>query len=191
VKSLPFRFQVSLPWFRFARTADKPRVASRPQRGGLRFLAVTCFSLFVLAASASAHLGSTLADIEKSRGKPAGRPDKTKALWLFEGNDGQLAYAVKFDKDGKSIAETLKPALIGRSLHEEIASDFVRAQMEVLEGSKTTQVIEPGKAYTFAGQNLTVAENEYVVVDEPRGFLLVWVRGSLPSVTVVSPAALK
>jgi hypothetical protein len=147
--------------------------------------------LLCAAASASAHLGSTLADIEKSRGKPAGRPDKTKALWLFEGNDGQLAYAVKFDKDGRSIAETLKPALIGRSLHEEIASDFIRAQMEVLEGSKTTQIIEPGKKYTFGGQELTVATNEYVVVDEPRGFLLVWVRGSLPSVTVISPAALK
>jgi hypothetical protein len=144
------------------------------------------------AASASAHLGSTLADIEKSRGKkPSGRPDKTKAVWLFEGNDGQLAYAVKFDKDGKSIAETLKPALIGRSLHEEIASDFIKAQMEILEGSKTTQVLEPGKKYTFAGQALTVAENEFVVVDEPKGFLLVWAKGSLPSVTVVSPAALK
>jgi hypothetical protein len=123
--------------------------------------------------------------------KPSGKPDKTKALWLFEGNDGQLAYAVKFDKDGRSIAETLKPALIGRSLHSEIALDFMKAQMEVLEGSKTTKALQPGSKYTFAGQDLTVAENEYVVVDEPRGFLLVWVRGSLPSVTVVSPAALK
>jgi hypothetical protein len=147
--------------------------------------------LLLAATTGSAHLGSTLADIEKSRGKPAGRPDKTKALWLFEGNDGQLAYAVKFDKDGRSIAETLKPALIGRSLHEEIASDFIRAQMEILDGSKTTQVIERGKKYQFAGRDLIVAEHEYVVVDEPRGFLLVWDKSSLPSVTVVSPAALQ
>ena len=148
-------------------------------------------AFLILATTGSAHLGSTLGDIEKSRGKPSGRPDKTKALWLFEGNDGQLAYAVKFDANGRSIAETLKPALIGRSLHEEIASDFIRAQMEVLAGSKTTLTIEPGKKYSFAGQTLTVAENEFVVVDEPKGFLLVWVKGSLPSVTVVAPAALK
>jgi hypothetical protein len=63
--------------------------------------------------------------------------------------------------------------------------------MTVLEGSKTTKVPEPGTKYTFAGQTLTVAENEFVVVDEPRGFVLVWVKGSLPSVTVMSPAALK
>ncbi len=125
------------------------------------------------------------------RGKPAGRPDKSKAVWLFEGNDGQLVYAVKFDADGRSIAETLKPGLIGRGLHIEIASDFIKAQMEILEGSKTTKVVEPGKKYTFAGQELTVAENEFVVVDEPRGFLLVWVKGSLPSVTVLAPPAVK
>ena len=143
------------------------------------------------ASAAHAYLGSTLADIEKNRGKPAGRPDKTKAVWLFEGNDGQLVYAVKFDENGRSIAETLKPGLIGRSLHAEIASDFIKAQMTVLEGSKTTRVLEPGMKYTFAGQSLAVAENEFVVVDEPRGFMLVWVKGSLPSVTVVAPAALK
>lgn len=154
-------------------------------------IALSALAFLLLATNGFAVLGSTLSDIEKSRGKPSGRPDKTKALWLFEGNDGQLAYAVKFDADGRSIAETLKPALIGRSLHEEIASDFIKAQMEVLQGSKTTQVIEPGKKYTFAGQTLTVAENEFVVVDEPKGFLLVWVKGSLPSVTVVTPAALR
>lgn len=159
------------------------------QLSALKFLAA--FACVLAANTASAHLGSTLADIEKSRGKPSGRPDKTKALWLFEGNDGQLAYAVKFDADGRSIAETLKPALIGRSLHAEIATDFIRAQMEVLADSKDTQVLDPGKQYTFAGKSLTVAENEFVVVNEPKGFLLVWVKGSLPSVTVVSPAALK
>jgi hypothetical protein len=154
-------------------------------------LSAAAFAFIVLAATGSAHLGNTLADIEKMRGKPAGKPDKNKAIWLFEGNDGQLVYAVKFDADGRSIAETLKPGLIGRGLHIEIASDFIKAQMEILEGSKTTRVLEPGTKYTFAGQALSVAENEFVVVDEPRGFLLVWVKGSLPSVTVLAPAAVK
>lgn len=151
----------------------------------------TVLSLLCAAAAAHAHLGSRLADIEKSRGKPAGKPDKTKAVWLFEGNDGQLVYAVKFDADGRSIAETLKPGLVGRTLHSEIASDFIKAQCEVLEGSKTTQTLQPGAKFTFAGQTLSVADNEFVIVDEPKGFLLVWTKGSLPSVTVLSPAALR
>jgi hypothetical protein len=156
----------------------------------LRLLS-SAFVLLCAAAAAHAHLGNTLSDIEKMRGKPAGKPDRNKALWLFEGNDGQLAYAVKFNAAGKSIAETLKPALIGRSLHSSIAMDFIKAQCEVLEGSTTTKHPQEGEKYTFGGQNLNVAKDEYVVVDEPRGFLLVWVRGSLPSVTVITPEALK
>ncbi len=136
-------------------------------------------------------LGDTLADITKHRGKPSGKPEKNKAVWLFEGDDGQLAYAVKFDAAGRSIAETLKPGLIGRRLHEEFALDFMKAQREVLGDSKTTRELKVGEKYKFAGLDLIVAENEYVLMDEPRGFLLVWVRGSLPSVTVITPAALQ
>lgn len=164
------------------------------QVSGLGFSRATLLAglgFLLLVSSASAYLGSTLADVEKSRGKAAGRPAKNKAVWLFEGNDGQLVYAVKFDENGRSIAETLKPALIGRTLHIEIASDFIKSQMTVLEGSKTTKVPEPGTKYSFAGQTLSVAENEFVVVDEPRGFLLVWVKGSLPSVTVLAPQAVR
>ena len=154
-----------------------------------------CSLLLVIATlaatPASAFLGDTLADITKHRGKPSGKPDKNKALWLFEGNDGQLAFAVRFDEGGRSIAETLKPALIGRSLHPEIVTDFIKAQVAPLEGSPSMRVVKVGEKYTFAGQNLSVAEDEYVIVDEPRGFLLVWVRSSLPSVTVLTPAALK
>lgn len=147
--------------------------------------------LGVAAATASARLGDTFADISKHRGKAAGKPDKKTAMWLFEGGDEQLIYAVKFDDAGKSIAETLKPGRTGARIYPDIVQDFIKAQREVLEGSKTTRELAVGEKYTFAGQQLSVANNEYVVLDEPRGFLLVWVGGSLPSVTVLSPAALK
>ncbi len=153
-----------------------------------------CFILLftgALVVTSPAMLGDTLAQISKHRGKPAGQPEKNKAVWLFEGNDGQLAYAVRFDAEGRSIAETLKPGLIGRQLHSDIVTDFIKAQRAVLGDSQTVRELNPGEKYTFAGQALVVANNEYIVLDEPRGFLLVWVRGSLPSVTVISPAALK
>ena len=163
----------------------------RPLSSDLRPLIAALLLAAALAAPAHARLGDTLADITKHRGKPAGKPDKNKALWLFEGDDGQLAYAVKFDVHGRSIAETLKPALTGRRLHQDIVLDFIKAQREVVADSPTTREPAVGEKYTFAGQQLTVVANEYVVVDEPRGFLLVWVRGSLPSVTVIAPAALQ
>jgi hypothetical protein len=112
-------------------------------------------------------------------------------MWLFEGGDEQLIYAVKFDDAGKSIAETLKPGRTGARIYPDIVQDFIKAQREVLEGSKTTRELTVGEKYVFAGQQLSVGTNEFVVLDEPRGFLLVWVAGSLPSITVLSPAALK
>lgn len=148
-------------------------------------------SAAAFVAPAHARLGDTFADITKHRGKPAGKPDKNKAVWAFEGDDGMLLYAVRFDEAGRSIAETLKPGQLGHRLNSEFVLDFIKAQREVLEGSKTTRELATGEKYTFAGQQLAVAANEYVVVDEPRGFLLVWVRGSLPSVTVIAPAALQ
>ncbi len=149
------------------------------------------FLSLVAATQVSARLGDTFADIKKHRGKPAGMPDKNTALWLFEGGDEQVVYAVKFDADGRSIAETLKPSRPGAKLLSEIVVDFIKAQREILEGSKTTRELPVGAKYTFAGHDLTVADNEYVVVDEPRGFLLVWARGSLPSVTVIAPVTLR
>ena len=146
--------------------------------------------LVASAANASARLGDTFADIKKHRGAPAGKPDKNKAVWAFEGDDGLLLYAVRFDDKGKSIAETLKPGQTGHRMHNEIVQDFIKAQREILEGSKTTLEVTSGGKYTFAGQQLVVGANEFVVVDDPRGFLLVWVGGSLPSITVLSPAAL-
>jgi len=160
----------------------------------LRLKTLSCFILLcggALVVTSPARLGDTLADITKHRGKPAGKPDKNKAVWAFEGDDGMLLYAVRFDAEGRSIAETLKPGQLGHRLHGEFVLDFIKAQREVLHGSKTTRELATGEKYTFAGQQLAVAANEYVVVDEPRGFLLVWVRGSLPSVTVIAPAALQ
>ena len=143
------------------------------------------------ATSASARLGDTLADISKHRGKPVGRPDKNKAVWAFEGGDEQVLYAVRFDDAGRSIGETLKPSRTGGPLDKDIAMDFIKAQREILAGSTTTRELAAGAKYSFAGQTLVVGSNESVLIDEPRGFLLVWLHGSLPSVTVVSPAALK
>ncbi len=143
------------------------------------------------ATSASARLGDTLAEISKHRGKPVSKPDKNKAVWAFEGGDEQLLYAVRFDDAGRSIGETLKPSKLGSPLQQEFVLDFIKAQREVLAGSTTTRELAPGTQYTFAGQTLVVGANESVLIDEPRGFLLVWLHGSLPSVTVVSPAALK
>ncbi len=147
--------------------------------------------LLCAATAAQARLGDTLAEISKHRGKPVGKPDKNKAVWAFEGGDEQLLYAVRFDDAGRSIGETLKPSRTGAPLQQEFVLDFIAAQREVLAGSKTTRELPVGAKYTFAGQNLVVANGEYVLIDEPRGFLLVWLRGSLPSVTVIAPAALQ
>lgn len=147
--------------------------------------------LLCTATAAHAMLGETLAQITRHRGKPAGQPDKTKAVWLFEGGDEQVVYAVKFDPAGRSIAETLKPGRTGSPLHPEIAVDFIKGQRAILGDSKTTREPALGETFTFAGQTFSVAKDEYVILDEPKGFLLVYVRGSLPSVTVLAPAALQ
>jgi len=152
---------------------------------------VACLCFAALATSSHAMLGETLAQITKHRGKPAGHPDKTKAVWLFEGGDEQVAYAVKFDAAGKSVAETLKPGRIGSPLHPEIARDFITAHKATLGDSKTMREPALGEKFTFAGQSFSVAKDEYVILDEAKGFLLVYIRGSLPSVTVLAPAALQ
>jgi hypothetical protein len=165
------------------------------QVSGFRFqvsrLLVACLCFAALATSSPAMLGETLAQITKHRGKPAGQPDKTKAVWVFEGGDEQVVYAVKFDAAGRSIAETLQPVRTGSPLHTVIAVDFIKAQRATLGDSKTVREPAFGEKFTFAGQELVVAKDEYVILDEPNGFLLVYVRGSLPSVTVLAPAALQ
>jgi hypothetical protein len=155
-------------------------------------LLTSAVCLLCVATSAHALLGDNLDAITKHRGKkPDGKPDKNKAVWLFEGDDGQIAYAVRFDHTGRSIAETLKPALTGRTMHRDIIMDFIKAQLAPFQNSPSLLEPKAGEQYAFAGQSFTVAENEYVLVDAPNGILVVWVRGSLPSVTAITPAALQ
>lgn len=155
-------------------------------------LLLSLLCLLSAAGTSRALLGDTLEAIIKHRGKkPDSQPDKSKAIWLFEGNDGQLAYAVRFDVNGKSVAETLKPAQLGHTLHPEFVKDFMKAQAGHLKDSPTLLEPKAGEKYKFAGKELTVAENEYVLVDAPNGVLLVWVRGSMPSVTAITPTALQ
>ncbi len=152
---------------------------------------VAALGLFA-APQAHALLGTTLAEITKHRGrKPDSQPDKDRAVWSFEGNDGLLLYAVKFGADGRSIYEQLKPGQLGRGLHREFVMDFIKAQTEPLKDSPTLVEPKVGEKYKFAGKDLVVAENEYVLVDLDKGLLIVWVRGSLPSVTAITPSALK
>lgn len=159
----------------------------------MKLIRLLSSAICLLCATTAAHafLGDTLAQITKHRGKPAGQPDKTKAVWLFEGGDEQVVYAVKFDAAGRSIAETLKPGRTGSPLHPEIARDFIKAHQATLGDSKTMREPALGEKFTFAGQAFSVAKDEYVILDEARGFLLVYIRGSLPSVTVLAPAALQ
>lgn len=166
-----------------------------PQVSGFKFqvsLALVAALCLCAAPRASAVLGATLPEITKHRGKkPDGQPDKDRAVWTFEGNDGLLLYAVKFGADGRSIYEQLKPGQIGRSLHAEIVKDFIKGQIGHLEKSPTLLEPKPGEKYTFAGKELVVAQNEYVLVDAPNNVLVLWIRGSLPSVTAITAAALQ
>ena len=74
----------------------------------------------LMVVSTRAQPGETLDALKKRYGTPApqDRRDSRSAVWLFEGEDGQLAYSVTFDAHGKSIAEGLKPmryAIFSRS----------------------------------------------------------------------------
>jgi len=156
----------------------------------IRFL-LAALCVLLSASTASAVLGATLAEITKHRSKkPDSQPGKDRAVWMFEGNDGLLLYAVKFGDDGRSIYEQLKPGQLGRTLHPDFVNDFIQAQTAHLKDSPTLLEPKPGEAYRFAGKDLVVAKNEYVLVDAANGVLIVWVRGSLPSITAITPAAL-
>jgi hypothetical protein len=146
--------------------------------------------LLLAAAPARAMLGDTLGDLTKHRGKPAGQTSKNNAVWLFEGEDGQLLYTVTFDASGHSIAEGLKPvknAKFGR----EVAVDFIKAQIEPIKNSKTLHEVKTGEKYHFAQQEFSVAGDEYVLVDEANGVLIVWNQSALPSVMAVTPAVIR
>ncbi len=144
-----------------------------------------------LAAPLPARLGETLAEIKQRYDSPTTQTRRDSALWLFErGDDGQLLYTVTFDAKGRSVAEGLKPVKRAR-FTKEIALDFIESQLAPYRDSKTLQIITVGKKYRFAGQDFTCGRDEYVVLDEPRGLLLIWSQVVNPAVMVISPEMLQ
>lgn len=158
---------------------------SRPHR----FL----FSLLLAGLSGVAHarLGESLAQIAERFGKPVATPKNT-AYWLFEvGDSGQVQYTVTFGTGGKSIAEGLRPLRNAR-FTANIANDFIAGQLEDDPASTTRRTLKASEQYTFAGQTMAVGANEYVVIDEARGLLIVWSRAAkTPYVLVLSPEMMK
>ena len=153
----------------------------------LRFLLVVLLSALG-AITAPARLGENLNDLKKRFGapEPQVQPRKDQAFWLFEGDDGQLMYSVTFNAQGRSMAEGFKPLKRAR-FNRNIAMDFIDAQLAPVRDSKTTLTVKPGVVYRFAGKNYTCGEQEYVVVDEPLGFLIIWSTAGIPSVLVLGP----
>lgn len=136
------------------------------------------------AATARARLGESLSDIKKRYDSPFSTTRDT-ATWLFEGDNGQLAYAVTFNAKGRSIAEGFKPVKRAR-FPKETALEFIEGQLAPIKDSKTTRILKQGEKYQFAGQNFTVGPDEYVVLDEPQGVLVIWSQVANPAVMVVS-----
>ncbi len=150
-----------------------------------RLLFATLLTALALSP-AQARLGESLPEISKKFGKPAGQPRKDNVYWLFEGEDGLLAYTVTFNTKGQSIAEGLKPVRRAR-FSEKAATDFIATQVAHLQDSKTIRIIAAGEKYRFAGEDFVCAPNEYVVLDEPGGLLLIWSKAINPAVMVVAP----
>ena len=69
--------------------------------------------------------------------------------------------------------------------------EFIEGQLESFKDSKTSQILKAGQKYKFAGQDFTVAADEYVVLDGPRGVLVIWSQVANPSVMVVTPEMLR
>jgi hypothetical protein len=142
--------------------------------------------LALTAVTGFARVGEPLAKIRERFGKaPDPQSPKHMAVWFIESIDGALVYTVTLNAKGVSIAEGIKP-LKRAILTTKIAQDFLQDQMVLLKDSKTTRVVPPGEKYEFAKQSFVVAENEYVVLDEPAGLLLIWSRAAIPSVMAVT-----
>lgn len=156
-------------------------------RAQLLRLLWTAGLLGLLAVPAKARLGETLAQLTERFGKPVATPKGT-AYWLFEvGDVGQAQYTVTFGNGGKSIAEGLRPMRNAR-FTATFAQQFIASQLQDEPESPSRRVVPAGEKYTFAGQTMVCDANEYVVVDEPRGLLIVWSRATKsPYVLVLSP----
>lgn len=142
------------------------------------------------ASPGLARIGDPVAKFTERFGKgPERESPKGMAVWFIESIDGPLVYTVTLNAQGVSIAEGIKP-LKRAILTAKIAQDFMAEQMTLLKDSKTARVVKPGEKYEFASQPFVCAEGEYVVLDEARGLLLVWVRNGIPSVMAVTPEVL-
>ena len=149
-------------------------------------LLITSLLLAVATTSGFARIGDSVAKFTERFGKgPERESPKGMAVWFIESIDGPLVYTVTLNAKGVSIAEGIKP-LKRAILTNKIAQDFMDEQMSLLKDSKTSRVVKPGEKYEFARQSFVCAEGEYVVLDEPRDLLLVWVRDGIPSVMAIT-----
>lgn len=147
--------------------------------------------LVLSAATATARVGDPLAKIRERFGRsPEQGSPKNMAVWFIESIDGVLVYTVTLNAKGISIAEGIKP-LKRAILTTKIAQDFLQEQMSASPDSKTARVVAPGEKYVFAQQSFDCAENEWVLLDEPNGLLLIWARAGIPSVMAVSREMLR
>jgi hypothetical protein len=151
-----------------------------------RSLLVAALVATAAATPGFARIGDSVAKFTERFGKgPERESPRNKAVWFIESIDGPLVYTVTLNAKGVSIAEGIKP-LKHALLTAKIAQDFVDEQLVLLKDSKTARVIATGDKYTFAGQSFVCAEGDYVVVDEPKGLLIIWARGGIPSVMAVT-----
>lgn len=143
----------------------------------------------VLAPVSPARVGETRREIARRFGKASAKPDKQTTVWIIEQATGPLVYTVTFDARDISIGEGLKP-LKRAVLTEAMARTFMEEQLAAEPASATARPVAPGEAYTFAGSSLVCGADETVVVDEPRGLLVVRTGGAQPSVVALTPAML-
>jgi hypothetical protein len=142
--------------------------------------------LALTAATGFARVGEPLAKLKERFGMaPDPQSPKGMAVWFIESIDGPLVYTVTLNAKGVSIAEGIKP-LKRAQLTTDIAQDFINDQMVLLKDSKTARQVLPGEKYEFAKQSFVCAENEFVMLDDPRGLLIVWSRAGIPSVMAVT-----
>lgn len=155
-----------------------------------RLIPILLAGLALTAATGHARLGENLAQLRERFGKPENQPRKDAAVWLFDGEGGRLVFTVTFNAKGESIAEGLKP-LKHTLFTAQLAQGFIDSQTEPYRDSKTARQPKAGEKYTFAGKEFTCAEQEFVIVDEPKNMLLIWTRAGLPSIVIVSREMLK
>ena len=149
-------------------------------------VAATALLLFLACATgAGARVGETLDQLKTRYGRPSQQPRKGLVGWLFETtDDGQLLYTATINTKGISIAEGLKPYR-GAPFTEDDAKGFIDMQIAPYRGSKTLLPVIPGQKYVFAGKDFVCGDTEAVIVDDENGILIVWNRGTSPSVMAV------